>query len=115
MMPELDDATVMLLAESAANLDPKAVSVVLKGQTLAGFDLTAALAQVQCPALLLHGSWQHGAVVRDEDAAFARAHLNNATVVKVDQAGHELHEEKPTQVWQHIEQFLQTNAVPAGE
>ena len=80
----------------------------------AGFDLADAFAQVQCPTLLLHGSWQHGAVVRDEDAAFARSHLNNVTVIKVDQAGHELHEEKRVEVWQHIEQFLQVHAIPAG-
>lgn len=113
MMPELDDTTVMLLAESAASVDPEAVAVVLNGQTLAGFDFADAFAQVQCPTLLLHGSWQHGAVVRDEDAAFARSHLNNATIIKVDQAGHELHEEKPAQVWQYIEQFLQIHAIIA--
>jgi pimeloyl-ACP methyl ester carboxylesterase len=114
MMPELDDATVMLLAESAASVDPEAVAVVLNGQTLAGFDFADAFTQVQCPTLLLHGSWQHGAVVRDEDAAFAQTHLNNATIIKVGQAGHELHEEKPAQVWQHIEQFLQAHAIPAS-
>ncbi|MAT96091.1 MAG: hypothetical protein CL608_03025 [Anaerolineaceae bacterium] len=113
MMPELDDAAVMLLAESAASMDPEAVAVVLNGQTLAGFDFAGAFAQVQSPTLLLHGSWQHGAVVRDEDAAFAQAHLHNATIVKVDEAGHELHEEKPAEVWQHIEQFLQTHAIIA--
>lgn len=114
MMPEMDDSVVMMLAESAASLDPEAVAVVLNGQTLAGFDLAQALAKVPCPTLLLHGSFQQGAAVRDEDAAFAQTHLKKAAVVKVEQASHMLHEEQPALVWQHIEQFLQAHAIPTG-
>jgi pimeloyl-ACP methyl ester carboxylesterase len=106
MMPGEDEHTVSFLAETIASLDPGTTAMVLNDQTLTGVDLAATIGQISCPTLLLHGNWQQGATVRDVDAAFFQAHMPHADVVKVNAAGHMLHQDQPELVWQQIEQFL---------
>ena len=106
MMPDIEDeATIEMLAQTIAALDPNTVTFFFEKQPQNGA-LEALIQAIQAPTLLLHGDWEMGAVVRDKDAALLQACLPAADVVKVANAGHMLHQEQPSFVWEHIEQFL---------
>lgn len=107
MMPEIEDgATIEMLAQTVASLDPNTLTCFFETQ-LQNDALETLILTIHVPTLLLHGNWELGAVVRDEDAALLQASIPAAKVVKVTDAGHMLHQEQATFVWEYIAQFLE--------
>ncbi len=107
MMPEIEDeAAIEMLAETVAAPDPNTVNFFFEKQSQNGA-LEMLMRAIQTPTLLLHGNWELGAVVRDEDAALFQTCHPTAEVVKVANASHMLHQEQPELVWKQIEQFLE--------
>ncbi len=104
--PEMDRAWAEARADQLSRVDPDALDALVEGYTYEGFSVEEHLRQVRCPLLLLYGDWDKGAVVRDEDAAFVRAHLPSATIAKVPGGSHMFFEEQPDLVRQHLDAFL---------
>ena len=66
-----------------------------------------ALQQITCPTLLIHGDWESGAAMRQEDVAFFRANCPSATIVHLPGADHGLRmQEQPELVLGPIQLFL---------
>ena len=111
LVPEADEASLKKMANQIHGVAPDTVNIALRDELLDGFDLEHALGHIACPTLLLYGEWARGATVRDEDADFVRAHLPHAVVIKLHDAGHQLHEEETATVLHHMKTFLEANVV----
>jgi pimeloyl-ACP methyl ester carboxylesterase len=86
---------------------PGTIKTMLDNQVLEGFDIKVALNNLTCPTLLLHGEWDKGSVVRDEDAEYVRQQAPNAVTQKILNAGHQIHEDQTETVLQAINTFLE--------
>ncbi len=106
LMPEANEASVKALADQIRRVAPDTVDTALHDGLFSGFNLEDALRHVACPTLLLYGEWACGAAMRDEDAAFVRANLASAVIVKLPNAGHQLYEQETETVLRHLEVFL---------
>jgi pimeloyl-ACP methyl ester carboxylesterase len=85
----------------------EAIQVVLQSRMLDGFDLEQELSKVQCPTLLIHGEWQNGSVVRDEDAAWFQGKIPQAVVRQIPNSGHQLLWEQKEIAYQYLTHFLE--------
>ena len=79
---------------------------VLDG-ALEGLDLEAMLEAIRCPILLFHGEPALGALILEDDIAWARQYARNVDVVQVPGAGHDIPLEM---VVEHGMRFLGTVA-----
>lgn len=103
-----DEASLMWSAECLMQLDPEALTPVIEGRWLDGYDLAAVLAGVRCPTLLLHADPRSGGALTDADAADIDASLRSCQHVRFPGCGHQLHRDRPGQVLQAVEEFTRT-------
>jgi len=106
--PQADEATINELADQIHSIAIDTVGITLQDQLLADWDLEDALQKITCPSLLIHGDWDHGAVVRDEDAAYVKAHLRDAVVVKMPTGSHAFPWEQTEAMMPHLLTFLRS-------
>lgn len=76
----------------------------MQRQAIAGFDMTAKLAQIRCPTLVIHGEQDQ---IISVDAARVLAHaIEDARLELLAQAGHLLLAEQPRQLYHLVREFL---------
>jgi len=84
------DPHAAFVAGMIAQVDPGVARAALDGRLTDGAHLARLLGQVRSPLTLVHGDWDAGAVVRDEDAAFVAAHCPGAHIVRIPDADHQI-------------------------
>lgn len=90
MMPGADEQVVNALADTLVGVAPGTVQAVLERRFWGALDLGECLRSIQCPTLMIHGDWEAGAAVREQDVALFKANLPKATVVRIAGAGHNI-------------------------
>ena len=103
--PTATQEQIRVFADTVSGVAADAVATVLEDRLFAGVDLARTLRRIQCPLLLLHGDWDHGAAMRDDDAAFVREALPSAAIGKIPDGSHMFFQEQQEQVLQHIAEF----------
>jgi pimeloyl-ACP methyl ester carboxylesterase len=101
-MPEV----LLEWARAAARSDPEALSMMLDGSALVGWDASILLPRVTCPTLLLQANPELDALLSDEEAAAALRLLPQANQVKFPLLGHALFMQQADPVLKAIFNFL---------
>lgn len=99
-----------VFARNLYGIAPETAALFLQNRMLENFDLTQNLARIACPTLLLMGEYECGAVMRDEDAAYARATIPNVKIVKLE-TSHQVVAEAPDALVREIQIFLNENNI----
>lgn len=106
-MPDATDEQLHGTAHYIFGVAPGAAEAPLRDQIWQGSDLHQSLQQLCCPALLIHGDWDSGAVVQPEDVEIFKAYCPSAQVVRLPGADHALKmQEQPSLVLQPTNEFL---------
>jgi pimeloyl-ACP methyl ester carboxylesterase len=107
-MPEASAQEVAQTAEFVGRVAAGTVETALRDEIWQGVDLPKALQSIHCPTLLIHGDWDHGAAMRQEDVDFFKSNCLSATVVHLKGADHGLMmNEQPEILLQQLNAFLQ--------
>lgn len=106
LSPDADEDSITAMADEISGVAADAVRLPLQDRVLGALDLGRALRHVQCPLLLMHGDWAHGATMRDEDAEFVHANLPSAVTVKITNGSHLFFQEQQETVLQQVREFL---------
>lgn len=94
-----------LTADTLSQIDPEVLTFALDGRILEGHDVEALLREVACPALFLQGDPALGGL-GDEVAGCAAGLLPNGRLVRVPQAGHNVHRTQPEAAVEVVIGFL---------
>ncbi len=86
-----DATSLRFSARCLRDVDPDVFAPLLEDRWLEGFDLAAALAGVQCPALILRGDEALGGMLGRAEAEQLAGLMADGTVVDVPGAGHLIH------------------------
>ena len=97
------------LGSRLALVDPDVLRMSFDSSLMEGFDIDASLRAVQCPTLLLQADVMAGGSLADQDAQAAIEYLANGELVFIAGSGHQLHQERPEQLAQHIRKWLTAN------
>ncbi len=109
-MPEASDEARIGTANFIAGVAPETAETALRDEIWQGVDLPQALQQITCPMLLIHGDWDHGAAMRDQDVDFFKANCPSAEIVRLPDADHGLKmQEQPELVLKPITDFLRAH------
>ena len=108
LMPGTDAVELRSRAAALVQRDPEVLTFVLEDRAKEGLDLDQALTGIACPVLLLQGNSAQGAVLGDEQAAWAAARLRDCTRVSLPNAGHFIHRSLPLDVARLVAGFLET-------
>lgn len=107
IFPGIDETGIRHLKDMVSQVDPEYVKTLLDDHYFEGFDTQSILKNISCPALLLYGEIEHGAVVRDDDVEFFLNHAPHGTAIQIKGAGHILQLDQPAQVLETMKQWLQ--------
>jgi pimeloyl-ACP methyl ester carboxylesterase len=106
-MPNASDEEVIGTANYIIPIARGTVETALREEIWQGVDLPRALQQINCPTMMLHGDWDVGGAMREEDVALFKANCPSAQVVRIPGADHGLKvQEQPDVVLQPITTFL---------
>jgi pimeloyl-ACP methyl ester carboxylesterase len=94
-----------LTADTLSQLDPEVLTFALDERILEGHEVEALLPQVVCPALFLQGDPALGGL-EGEVAGRAADLLPSGRLVKVPQAGHNVHRTQPEAALEAVREFL---------
>lgn len=106
-MGDAPEAAIRQMASLFYGLAPEMLDTARRDLMLKGYDLQAALERIACPTLIIQADWERGGAMREVDAAFAREHIPNLTIVKIPDTGHQLQSEQAERVAQELEHFFQ--------
>jgi len=98
--------TAAQTASFIAGVAAGTVETALRDELWQGVDVPRALQSIECPVILIHGDWENGAAMRDEDIAFFKANCPSAIVVGIPNATHNIPQEHPDIVFQQMKEFL---------
>lgn len=104
---ELGERYMRMMAECLSQLEPEVLDVLLEATLLDGFDLDALLKRVTCPAIFVQGDANFGGL-EDETARRAAALLPTGHVIKIEGAGHNVHQTRPEAILDTALPFLRT-------
>jgi pimeloyl-ACP methyl ester carboxylesterase len=102
----IDEAGIRYLDEMVNVVDPEFLKTLLEDHYFDDMHMQAVLEKITCPTLMLYGEIDKGAVVRDRDVEFFKAHISNGTAIQIKDAGHLLHADQPAKVLELIDQWL---------
>ncbi len=92
-----------------AGLAVGTVETALRDELWQGVDLPRALQSIRCPTLLIHGDWDRGGAMRQQDVEFFKTNLPAAAVVRLPGADHGLRiQEQPDTLLEHFDIFLKS-------
>ena len=107
-LPGMDAAFLRFEAKSLTQLDPETLTPVIEGSMFEGYNDEQLLPAVSCPVLLLQGNPCLGAAMTDQDVQRALSLFPQATHVRIENVGHELHLKQPEAVLRAITYFLES-------
>jgi pimeloyl-ACP methyl ester carboxylesterase len=102
----IDEDGIRYWEEMISQVDPEFLKTLLEDRYFDDMDVQAVLEKIACPTLMLYGEIDRGAVVRDRDIEFFKAHISNGTAIQIKDAGHLLHVDQPAKVLELIGQWL---------
>jgi pimeloyl-ACP methyl ester carboxylesterase len=102
-----EEVYLRLLAECLSQLDPKVLAFILDLRIAEGWNLEALLRQVSCPALFVQGDAAFGGL-EDEVAERAAGLLPRGQHIKIQGAGHNVHNTKPEAALRAATRFLES-------
>jgi len=94
------------LAYRLNQMDPDVLGMLINHQHMMGYDMDQLIKQVNCPVLVLQGNRSRGAALTDEDAQYLRRNLVQCTVIRFEDAGHNIHETHSKEIVEHVINFL---------
>jgi pimeloyl-ACP methyl ester carboxylesterase len=107
-LPGITDAQARWFADTFSRVDLGVVKTLIEGRLFESFDVTTLLRQLECPTLMIHGDTDKGALVRDEDVEFFVAQARDGSTVRIRDAGHFLHAQKPEEVLAAVEDWFKS-------
>jgi pimeloyl-ACP methyl ester carboxylesterase len=100
-----DRASLAWSAHCLSRLDPEALSPVIEGRWLDGYDFPAFLSEVCCPVLLLQGDPQAGGALTDADAETVKSIVSDCRHLRFPGCGHNLHRDGSETVLRAFAEF----------
>jgi pimeloyl-ACP methyl ester carboxylesterase len=97
---------VQLRAAELHRLDPETLDPAIAGVILGSHEPDALLAQISCPIYLLAGEAEFGGAMDAQDVQRFVANAPHAGHTVLQGAGHGIHEERPTEYLQALQQFV---------
>jgi pimeloyl-ACP methyl ester carboxylesterase len=108
-MPDVSDEQIEGMASMISSVAAGTTETALRDEIWQGVDLPQALQKIKCRVLLIHGDWNAGAVMREEDIDFFKANCPAATTVHLPGADHGLKmQEQPNLVLQPVRAMFQS-------
>ena len=96
-----------VLADCMSHLEPEVMDFILDQRLREGWDLDALLKQVSCPALFVQGDAAFGGL-EDEPAQRAAGLLPRGQHIKIEGAGHNVHNTQPEAILRAAVQFFES-------
>ncbi|HZM20925.1 MAG TPA: alpha/beta hydrolase, partial [Anaerolineales bacterium] len=94
------------LAHRLSQTDPDVLGMLINHQHMEGYNTDKLLKQVTCPVLVFQGNRSRGAALTDEDAQFLLKKLSKCTVIRLEDAGHNVHETHSKEIVERVIKFL---------
>ena len=94
------------LAHRLNQMDPDVLGMLINHQHMEGYNTDKLLKQVTCPVLVFQGNRSLGAALTDEDAQFLLKKLSKCTVIRLEDAGHNVHETHSKEIVERVIKFL---------
>jgi pimeloyl-ACP methyl ester carboxylesterase len=101
-----NEAALRAMTDQYARVASGTIEAAMKDRLWEGLDFLQTLRGIRPPTLMLHGDWDVGGVLRDEDLALFKAVFPAASVVRIIDAGHVLPIENPKTVLRDLDEFL---------
>jgi len=111
--PVWSEAELGPWADSKHRFSPR-ITQMLDTQTFVPGDFRALLGQITCPALLITGDPERGAILADDDVAGLQELIPHLEVVNIPGAGHNIRREQFLNYMDVIQLFLSANTSRAG-
>ena len=108
LMPGDDDAAQRYRAKSLLMLDAEVFSPAIEGHSRGDYDLEGFLRGIRCPVLLLQGNRELGGVMEDAEADNAASLIEDCTLVKIGETGHQIHTDCPERTLKTVSNFLES-------
>lgn len=96
------------LAQRLNQMDPEVLRMLLNHQHMEGYHTDELLKQVGCPVLVFQGNRSRGAALTDAEAQYLRQQLRRCTVIRLEAAGHNVHETHSEEIVERVLHFLTT-------
>ena len=96
------------LAHRLSQMDPDVLGMLISHQHMEGYDIEQLLEQLICPVLVFQGNRSRGAALADEDAQYLMRQLDSCTIIRLEEAGHNLHETHSKEIVEHVIHFITT-------
>jgi pimeloyl-ACP methyl ester carboxylesterase len=107
-MPATDKESLTTMAHVMVGNAANTVDTALRDEIWQGVDLPQALQNIECPILLIHGDWDHGAAMRDEDITSFRVNCPSATIIRIPDANHNIPQEHADVVLEQLKTLFPT-------
>ena len=82
--------------------------MLISHQHMENYDPDELLGQVICPVLVFQGNRSRGAALTDEDAAYLLKKLEHCMLIRLEDAGHNIHETHSGKILEQVLRFLAT-------
>jgi len=106
MFPVWSAENLYALAHRLSQTDPDVLGMLINHQHMEGYNTDKLLKQVTCPVLVFQGNRSRGAALTAEDAQFLRKKLSKCTVIRLEDAGHNVHETDSKEIVERVIKFL---------
>lgn len=113
--PGTPEEFIQELSADIYQFDPDTVNTCLEDHLLDGWILESVFPKINVPTLLFYGDWDHGGVIRAEDAAYFQAHLPQCVNVQVPDGSHFFPWEQTEMTVGQIQSFLATIGNTGGQ
>lgn len=107
-LPGWDNAYLRYTAAYLQKVDPDVISAFVENRMEEDQDLIPSLQNVRCPVLLLQGNPSLGALMTDDDVKSALQLIPQASAVRINSTGHDLHLQHAEPVSRAIQLFLRS-------
>jgi len=94
------------LAHRLNQMDLEVLGMLINHQHMESYHTDELLKQVSCPVLVFQGNRSRGAALTDEDAQYLLKKLGRCTVIRLEDAGHNIHETHSKEIVERVINFL---------
>ncbi|CAA9397156.1 MAG: hypothetical protein AVDCRST_MAG64-1489, partial [uncultured Phycisphaerae bacterium] len=108
-MGDVRDAVALrFLARCLVEIDPDLLTPIIEGRWMDGYQRDDVLRAIACPALLIQADPAAGGMLTDADAARAKELMPRGLLVRVPNAGHQIHWAHPDAALRLANGFLES-------